>query len=122
MSRKRTLVAAVLLLFVCGVGCSREVEKEYYPNGKLKSVLNYKKGQLEGIALYYYENGTLKERVNYRKGKRERTGTTYYESGKLKEEITYVNGMRENVKLYSEDGNLISESLYKDDKLVEEKK
>ena len=122
MNRKRTLVAAILLLFVCAVGCSREVEKEYYPNGKLKSVLNYKKGQLEGIALYYYENGTLKERVNYRKGKRERTGTTYYETGKLKEEITYVNGMRENVKLYSEDGNLISESIYKDDKLVEEKK
>ena len=122
MNTKRIVAVAALILFVCAVGCSREVEKEYYPNGKLKSVLNYKKGQLEGIALYYYENGVLKERVNYRKGKRERTGTTYYESGKLKEEITYVNGMRENVKLYSEDGTLISESVYKDDKLVEEKK
>ena len=109
-----------MLIFIAG--CSRTVEKEYYPNGQLKSVLNYKKGKLEGIALYYYENGTLKERVNYRRGKRERTGTTYYESGALKEKITYVNGKKEHVLLYSEDGKLISESVYKDGKLVEEKK
>ena len=92
------------------MSCSRKVEKEYYPNGELKSVLNYKKGQLEGIALYYYENGNLKERVNYRKGKRERTGTTYYESGKLKEEITYENGERVLVKLFDENGDLLSET------------
>ena len=85
-------------------------------------MLNYKKGQLEGIALYYYENGMLKERVNYRKGKRERTGTTYYESGKLKEEISYVNGEREVVKLYSKNGELVSESINKGGKLVGEKK
>jgi antitoxin component YwqK of YwqJK toxin-antitoxin module len=122
MNGKRMMAVAAFILFLCAVGCSREVKKEYYPNGQLKSVLNYKKGQLEGIALYYYENGALKERVNYRKGKRERTGTTYYESGKLKEEITYENGMKVNVKLYGEDGGLISESLYKDGKVVEEKK
>ena len=118
---KRMMAVAALVLFLCAVGCSREVEKEYYPNGQLKSVLNYKKGQLEGIALYYYESGSLKERVNYRKGKRERTGTTYYESGKLKEEITYENGVKVNVKLFGEDGAIISESAYKDGKLVEEK-
>ena len=120
ITRNRMLTVVALLFFALSVGCSREVEKEYYPSGKLKSVLNYKKGKLEGIALYYYENGELKERVNYRKGKRERTGTTYYESGKLKEEITYENGMRVNIKHYGEDGELISESVYKDDKLVEE--
>jgi len=118
MSRKRTLATLLTVFLVLAVGCSREVQKEYYPNGKLKSVLNYKKGQLQGIALYYYENGILKERVNYRKGKRERTGTTYYESGKLKEEISYVNGKREAVKLYNENGELVSESIYKDGKLV----
>ena len=122
MNGKRSLIAVVIILFVCAMGCSREVEKEYYANGQLKSVLNYKKGQLEGIALYYYDNGTLKERVNYRRGKRERTGTTYYESGKLKEEITYENGVKVTVKLFGEDGALISESAYKDGKLVEEKK
>ena len=122
MNGKRMMAVAALILFLCAVSCSRKVEKEYYPNGQLKSVLNYKKGQLEGIALYYYENGALKERVNYRKGKRERTGTTYYESGKLKEEITYENGVKGKVKLYGEDGELISESVYKDGKVVEEKK
>ena len=122
VSGKRMLVAVTLILVVCAAGCSREVEKEYYPNGQLKSVLNYKKGQLEGIALYYHENGTLRERVNYRRGKRERTGTTYYESGKLKEQITYENGVKVDVKLFGEDGTLISESVYRDGKLVEEKK
>jgi len=110
MKRQITLVAVVLCLSLLAMSCSRQVEKEYYPNGKLKSVLNYKKGQLEGIALYYYENGNLQERVNYRKGKRERTGTTYYESGKLKEEITYENGEPVLVKLFGENGDLLSET------------
>jgi antitoxin component YwqK of YwqJK toxin-antitoxin module len=110
VKRYRTVVAVVVGLSLLAVSCSRNVEKEYYPNGQLKSVLNYKRGQLEGIALYYYENGNLKERVNYRKGKRERTGTTYYESGKLKEEITYEDGERVLVKLFNENGDLLSET------------
>ena len=118
MLRTRKFSILLTLLLVFSVGCSRTVEKEYYPNGQLKSVHNYKKGQLEGIALYYYENGTLKERVNYRKGKRERVGTTYYESGKLKEEITYTDGKRERVKLFSENGEPISDTFYKDGKSV----
>jgi antitoxin component YwqK of YwqJK toxin-antitoxin module len=115
MDRKRAVLTLLIVLLFAAAGCSREVKKEYYPDGKLKSVLNYKKGKLEGIALYYYQNGQLKERVNYRKGKRERTGTTYYESGKLKEEITYVDGKRESIKLYDENGKLISESTDKGD-------
>ncbi len=118
MDRKRSVLTLLIVLLFVAAGCSREVKKEYYPDGKLKSVLNYKKGKLEGIALYYYQSGNLKERVNYRKGKRERTGTTYYESGKLKEEIHYVDGKREGIKLYNENGELISESTYKDDKLI----
>ncbi len=119
MDRKRAVLTLLIVLLFAAAGCSREVKKEYYPDGKLKSVLNYKKGKLEGIALYYYQNGQLKERVNYRKGKRERTGTTYYESGKLKEEINYVDGKRESIKRYNENGELISESTDKDDKLIE---
>jgi len=110
MKTQRTFVVVVICLSFLAVSCSRKVEKEYYTNGKLKSVLNYKKGQLEGIALYYHENGNLKERVNYRKGKRERTGTTYYESGKLKEEITYEDGEPVLVKVFDENGDLLSET------------
>jgi antitoxin component YwqK of YwqJK toxin-antitoxin module len=104
MNTKRVLL---LILLVLAVGCSREVKKEYYPDGNLKAVLNYKKGELEGIAKYYYENGNLKERVNYRKGKRERTGTAYYESGELKVEMTYEDGKLISEKQYDKQGNLI---------------
>jgi antitoxin component YwqK of YwqJK toxin-antitoxin module len=104
MNTKRVLL---LILLVLAVGCSREVKKEYYPDGNLKAVLNYKKGKLEGIAKYYYENGNLKERVNYRKGKRERTGTVYYESGELKVEMTYEDGKLISEKQYDKQGNLI---------------
>lgn len=110
MQRQGMLLAVIMCFSFLAVGCSRNVEKEYYPNGKLKSVLNYKKGQLEGIALYYHENGTLKERVNYRRGKRERTGTTYYESGALKEEITYEQGEPVLIKRFDEGGTLLSET------------
>ena len=68
MNRKRAVLTLLIFFLVATAGCSREVKKEYYPNGKLKAVLNYKKGELEGIAKYYYPNGILKERVNYRKG------------------------------------------------------
>jgi len=115
---KRKAVAGLIIL-ILAAGCSREVKKEYYPDGKLKAVLNYKKGKLEGIALHYYENGHLKERVNYRNGERERVGTTYYESGKLKEEIPYMQGKREGIaKLYDEKGLLIAESEYRGDQLI----
>ena len=106
MNTKRVLL---LFLLVLAVGCSREVKKEYYPDGKLKSVLNYKKGKLEGIAKYYYENGNLKERVNYRKGKRERTGTIYYETGELKGERSYEDGKLISEKKYDKQGNPLKE-------------
>ena len=119
MERKRAALTLLIFLLVAAAGCSREVKKEYYPNGKLKAELNYKKGELEGIAKYYYQSGNLKERANYRKGKRERVSTTFHENGKVKEEITYVNGKREGItKLYNENGELISESTYKDDTLL----
>ncbi|MCK5256606.1 MAG: toxin-antitoxin system YwqK family antitoxin, partial [Deltaproteobacteria bacterium] len=121
MNRKGALLTLLVFLLVLAAGCSREVKKEYYPDGKLKSVHNYKKGELEGIAIFYHPNGSLKERANYRKGKRERITTTYYESGKLKGEISYVNGKREGItKLYNENGEIVSESFYKDDKLISE--
>jgi antitoxin component YwqK of YwqJK toxin-antitoxin module len=115
-------VIAITLLFMAA-GCSREMKKEYYPDGKLKAVLNYKKGELDGVALYYYQNGNLKERANYKKGTRERVSTTYYEDGNLKEEIHYAGGKREGLaRLYDEDGRLIRESVYRDDQLISEKK
>ncbi len=46
----KTVIAIMLL--VLAVGCSREMKKEYYPDGKLKAVLNYKKGKLDGVLPY----------------------------------------------------------------------
>ncbi len=106
MNMKQILLAVVLVL---ALGCAREVQKEYYPSGKIKAVLNYKKGKLEGIAKYYYESGNLKERVNYRKGLRERTGTTYYESGELKAKQTYKNGKLISEEQYDKQGNITKE-------------
>jgi len=118
--RVKTVIAIMLL--VLAAGCSREMKKEYYPDGKLKAVLNYKKGELDGLALYYYQNGNLKERANYRKGTRERVSTTYYEDGNLKEEIHYADGKREGLaRLYDEDGRLIGEAVYRNDQLISEK-
>jgi antitoxin component YwqK of YwqJK toxin-antitoxin module len=115
-------IAAVLLVML-SVGCSREMKKEYYPDGKLKAVLNYKQGKLDGIAQHFYENGNLKERANYRKGKRERISTTYYEDGTLKEEIGYADDKREGLtRLYDEGGRLIGEAVYRNDQLISEKK
>ena len=41
-----------------------EVEKEYYPSGKLKTERNFIKGKLEGISKVYYESGELQAEDN----------------------------------------------------------
>ena len=44
-----------LLIFI--ISCNNNIEKEYWPNGNLKSEKTYKNKVLDGISTHYYENG-----------------------------------------------------------------
>lgn len=56
--------------------------KEYYENGKLKSILKYnEKGKLEGEARNYYETGELKSTGSYKEGVSQFDEKYYYKNG-----------------------------------------
>ena len=61
------------------------LHKEYYGNGNLKEIVNFKNGQREGEWKFYYVNGKLKEIVNFKSGSAEGEYKLYYESGNLEE-------------------------------------
>ncbi|MEI6126295.1 MAG: hypothetical protein WCQ99_07035 [Pseudomonadota bacterium] len=70
----------LLVILVSLMGCSAEIKKQVYPDGKIKSELRYKRGVLDGIGKIFYESGTLKYKVYFKDGK-PKTTVCYNESG-----------------------------------------
>lgn len=71
------------------------LQKEYYPNGKLKRQTNYKNGKLEGYHKVYYENGKLESEYPYKNDKLEGVVKDYSKNGKLEREHAYIGGQLE---------------------------
>jgi hypothetical protein len=83
----------------------------YYPNGKLKSVMNFnKQGRLQGKSTLYWENGQLQSVMNYNaQEKLDGKITHYWENGKLKAAIDYKNGLADGFSHeYDQSGKLIA--------------
>lgn len=67
------------------------VAKDYYPSGKLRSIVNYVNNIKVGETIWYYENGNPYRITPYVNGKIEGIRKIYYEDGKLQAEIPYKN-------------------------------
>ena len=89
---------AVLLLagfvLVPALVCA-EVEKEYWPNGKVKWERTYKDGKLDGVSTVYDEAGTLREEIPFKNGKKDGLYRSYYSDGKLRTEANYKDGLKD---------------------------
>lgn len=83
--------------------------KCYDENGRLKAVLHFKNGQMDGYQREYNEYGKLVDEAYYKNGQLQATGNFvddeldgvqrgYYENGQLKAEEYYRNGKKENYK------------------------
>ena len=68
------------------------IVKAYYPNGALKSKIEFKKGLGNGIYETYYPNGNLFEKTTMKDGKPDGKYEVYGPDGKLEESIFYKNG------------------------------
>ena len=68
------------------------IVKNYYPNGILKSKIEFKKGLGNGIYETYYENGKLFEKTTMKNGKPDGKYEVYGPDGKLEESVFYKNG------------------------------
>lgn len=135
----RILIATVSLLFL--VGCNRpKVEKENYPDGKIKSEKtysedggekkllkevhyhpngkkyiegSYKDNKRDGYWASWYDNGQLWSEGEFRGGLSEGKRTVYHPNGKLYYEGTFKAGERTGIwKFYDNTGKLINEIDY----------
>ena len=68
------------------------IVKDYYPNGALKSKIEFKKGLGNGIYETYYENGNIFEKTIMKDGKPDGKYEVYGSDGKLEESVFYKNG------------------------------
>ena len=68
------------------------IVKAYYPNGALKSKIEFKKGLGNGIYETYYPNGNLFEKTTMKDGKPDGKYEVYSSDGKLEESSIYKNG------------------------------
>ena len=68
------------------------IVKAYYPNGTLKSKIEFKKGLGNGIYETYYPNGNLFEKTTMKDGKPNGKYEVYSSDGKLEESSIYKNG------------------------------
>lgn len=74
-----------LFLSLVFIGCKdNKKEKEFYPNGTIKSEYSTVDNKIEGRFKTYYPSGILAYESNIKNGLREGLEVAYYENGKVK--------------------------------------
>ena len=94
-------------------------QKSYYENGKLKSIVKYVQGRVDGIIAYDINGKILHESI-FKNG----TGVWkfYWSNGKLSEEGHYTSWKKDGVwKKYREDGSLDIILTYDKGRLLKER-
>jgi len=77
----------------------------YFDNGKVETILHYKKGYKNGLVKSFFRSGKLYRETHYKMGKKEGIRKVYYETGELKAEIPYKhNQLQPGTKEYSKAG------------------
>ena len=92
---------------------STGLREKFYPNGKIKSSINYKDGIKHGTAKNYYDNGNLKLSMTYDNGKKTGKSSYYYEDGQLYRESFYINDQLDGLRKVFKNGKLKSEIPYR---------
>jgi len=92
--------------------------RSLFPNGKLKSIVNYKDNIKVGISKTFYETGEKQYEIPYVNGKKHGLVKWFYKSGKLYRLTTFVHGVKQGIqKKYWEGGKLKSEILFDNNRM-----
>ena len=93
---------------------------DYFKDGKIRGIGNYKDDERHGICKYFYRNGNLQEEVPYKKGKVTGIGKSYYSNGNIHHICEYKNGKRNGYSVcYDKKGNIMQKVLYKNGLVVD---
>ena len=111
MKNLRLIISLSLLTFLFS-SCTKTIE-EYYPNGRLKSRIEYRLKKEHGKALYYDEHLRLYLEVTMKNGKKHGGFHKYHFNGKIDTEAYYVNDLQEGVEvMYNHHGVKLKETHY----------
>jgi antitoxin component YwqK of YwqJK toxin-antitoxin module len=95
-----------------------KVMKRFDEAGKLKSDVEMLSGVEHGKAHNYYSDGSVHSVINYKHGKKEGLSTWYYENGKPYRETPFVNDKKHGVqKKYYNTGQIMAEIPYTNNEL-----
>ena len=109
-------VLSILILTL--LGCRTKVKEEFYPDGKLKSSIEYKGKKKDGEARMYYPNGQLQSLVRYKRDKEDGLAEYYGKDGVLTMDVEMKDGKKNGrMRTYFHTGEREMECYYKDDKL-----
>jgi len=112
----RTSVFGLFFISFLLLTSCKDIRKEYYADGKVKSVLSFKGKVMNGISVWYYDGGDKMMECEYKNGNIDGKMSRWYYNGNLKTEQFYVNN-RQNGKCtdYFERGGKQAEQYYKND-------
>lgn len=96
----------------------RGVWHEFHNTGEFRGKGMYKNDKRVGVWEFYYASGSIEQKGKYdQKGREQGPWNWYYENGKIWREENYYNGLRQGtLKDYDDEGNVILQGNYVDNK------
>lgn len=100
------------------VSCGK-VDREYYPNGNLKSEIELNnKGEINGTKTIYYEDKNVQSIEHYINNVKNGEFISYYSNGNIEIALWYKDGKKDStLKAYYKDGKLQYTYDYVNDKI-----
>lgn len=87
---------------------------DYYKDGTVKSIKNFKNGHLDGDAYFYGSNGSMTKLVTFKSGSKNGGETEYFADGTPKSYKLYKNDVQDGLEYnYDENGFVKSIFSYK---------
>jgi hypothetical protein len=95
---------------------------DFYPSGKKMAERVFKNDLQIDKTTLYYESGKIQEVQYYQDGVLNGGDTVFYESGQPQFLVTFTKGLKDGyLRKWREDGSIIFEAKYDNEKLVEVK-
>ena len=106
-------ILVIIAVATAATSCSR-TETTRYPDGRIRSVIQYKGKKEHGKTVYYFQNPNIVEmEVEMRNGRRNGEFRRYYKNGALDTRCVYVNDSIEGVEvMYTANGCKSQEFTY----------
>ena len=88
---------------------------DYYRNGNLWFIHNYKDGKPDGVQKWWHENGKRWYIQNFKNNKLDGVQKSWYDNGKKECILSFKNGKKEGEqKKWNKEGDLVKHQLVKD--------